>query len=604
MIASSSAPPSAAAIRRLLLVVIAGSWLLIHWALAVGISAHHGRLADADCYARLLRVERLLATGAWYDSHIPMFNTTYGADMHWTRPFDVLLLAGTLVLQPFLPTRAALFWAGVAVSPLLHLLACWAVAWALRLVLDERDRLLAVLVFVWQIGLAGYCGAGRADHHALLLLLFVVIVGFLLRVAVDGHNRRAQRGLGLAVAAGIWVGTEHLISLLLVAATLAVLWGQGALRARPTLVPISLWYAVGLMVAIVVERPPAAWGAVENDKVSALHLATGAMFAAAAVIAAWFDRTQARGAARLGFIGVSSLGALAWLGLGPTVPLFDADVARYFGGINEGRSLWPLTPLNRQLLAIALGSLITVLPLLVLWLRRASPSDGHRRHWLMLTGWCLATLPLPIYKVRFLYFPEILLAMLAGKLIGVAFTVVGVRRWRPWLHAAFCLLLPVAVALSPVVTWFAAALGHEPPGSAGDLRPLCADLDDPAIVGSAPATVLAAIDLGPEIVYRTRHRVVATPYHRQLQEIRDVYDVLHGVDLASVAAILATRAVDLVVVRRVATGPTFVDPGAPAPFGERLLRGERLPWMRPVPLGRAASSPVFLFRVDRQAMPR
>ena len=56
-------------------------------------------LHDSDCYMRLVRVSDLYQTGNWYDPVILRSDAPDGERSHWTRPFDVLLLAGTVPLS-------------------------------------------------------------------------------------------------------------------------------------------------------------------------------------------------------------------------------------------------------------------------------------------------------------------------------------------------------------------------------------------------------------------------------------------------------------------------------------------------------------------------
>ena len=58
-------------------------------------------LGDSDCYMRLVRVRELYNTGNWYDAVISRSNAPYGERLHWTRSFDVLLLAGAVPLSLF-----------------------------------------------------------------------------------------------------------------------------------------------------------------------------------------------------------------------------------------------------------------------------------------------------------------------------------------------------------------------------------------------------------------------------------------------------------------------------------------------------------------------
>ena len=44
--------------------------------------------------------DHLAQTGNWYDGSLPRSNWPYGEALHWTRPLDVVLLAGTFLLVP------------------------------------------------------------------------------------------------------------------------------------------------------------------------------------------------------------------------------------------------------------------------------------------------------------------------------------------------------------------------------------------------------------------------------------------------------------------------------------------------------------------------
>jgi hypothetical protein len=71
---------------------------------------------------RLVRVEALWQDGNWYDTVSRRSNTPYGERLHWTRPLDALLIAGAAPLVPIVGQRQALYWWGVVISPLLHIL--------------------------------------------------------------------------------------------------------------------------------------------------------------------------------------------------------------------------------------------------------------------------------------------------------------------------------------------------------------------------------------------------------------------------------------------------------------------------------------------------
>jgi len=84
-------------------------WALVQvMVLAVGASpVFEGGLIGTDGYMRLVRVELLQETGAWFDGRIPRSNAPYGDTLHWTRPLDVLLLgaAWPIRFKSVLPSR-------------------------------------------------------------------------------------------------------------------------------------------------------------------------------------------------------------------------------------------------------------------------------------------------------------------------------------------------------------------------------------------------------------------------------------------------------------------------------------------------------------------
>ena len=75
-----------------------------------------------------------------------------------------------------------------------------ALGWATAPVLDRDARLFACLALLMQPTVIAYSSLGRADHHSLLLLLFILFVGQILRLldgaarASSGDRRRRGRG--------------------------------------------------------------------------------------------------------------------------------------------------------------------------------------------------------------------------------------------------------------------------------------------------------------------------------------------------------------------------------------------------------------------------
>ena len=164
-----------------------------------------GVLSDTDAYMRLVRVTQLFETGDWFDQTIARSNAPEGSVMHWTRPMDVLLLAGAWGLSPWFAFDQGLLWWAVFVSPVLHLAMVIALVWATAPLLDPWRRCLLVLAVLTQPPLTTAGIVGHTDHHMLIILSFVVAIGLYLRlllrpftvlpaVAAGASLTRAARG--------------------------------------------------------------------------------------------------------------------------------------------------------------------------------------------------------------------------------------------------------------------------------------------------------------------------------------------------------------------------------------------------------------------------
>src|SRR5439155_14498406 len=85
---------------------------------------------DADCYARMTRVQMCRAKPGLIVRHHAFENFPQGTTPHTTAPLDYLILVLTLALRPF--TAQGIDLAGALVSPLLGLFGGWFLWWWLR----------------------------------------------------------------------------------------------------------------------------------------------------------------------------------------------------------------------------------------------------------------------------------------------------------------------------------------------------------------------------------------------------------------------------------------------------------------------------------------
>jgi hypothetical protein len=106
-------------------------------------------------------------------------------------------------------------------------------------------------------------------------------------------------------------------------------------------------------------------------------------------------------------------------------------------------------------------------------------------------------------------------------------------------------------------------------------------------------TIMAQPDMGPELIYRTAHSVVATPSHRN-PGIVDFYRVMGSMDAAEARRIVTARHIDLLVVCRAMS----IETNATMPFlYTQLLRGDPPDWLETVRLPIHVGIDFAVFRV-------
>jgi hypothetical protein len=566
----------------------------------------HGALIDTDSYMRLVRVRRLAESGGWFDITIPRSNAPFGSTLHWTRPVDVLLLAGAWLTEAFFGFDRALHLSGVLLSPVLLTAICFATAWSVRPLAGSRVRRYTMLAVLAQVGIMSYALPGRADHNMLILLAFVAMLGSAMRLLLEPDVRWASWATGAWAAFGLWVSTEFLAPLFVLLLTLLVLWvwmGESIVgRARSA----SLGLLVVTVVAVVVERPPTALLVAEYDRISVVHA-----FVAALVAGFWILAASTR-ASRLDALG---RGVFAAVGTLLAAALLIAIYPRFLGGpmvdvhpdlkrtwlpfLTEFRPYLSPTSLSGvgRMLAY-LGQAFLALGVVAYGLRRdrGTPLTGV---WVLLGVALALFIPLGVRWIRFVTYAEMLgvigtmflLARALGRMEG---------RLSGFRLAATRALASVSLLVGPVLLGAGVmALGGESrqavrEAAATQTRTCPVDrlvsaLDEPAL-GDRPRIVLAHVDLGPVLLYRTRHAVVATPYHRNWQGILDWQRIMAARDPDQARRMILERGVDLVVACG-AEPPARAGEAAGAPtFAELLYSGRAPDWLHPLDVAGAGEA--------------
>ncbi len=518
------------------------------------------RLADADGYLRLMRVQALREGGAWFDDLMPRVAAPEGIVVQWTRPLDLLILLPALALERLLglaPTQA-LFVVGQFVSPVLLVAAAVAAAWAAQAVWQGSAPWFAALLLGTMPAAQAYSGVGRADHHALILLSIVLALGATLRAFLPGASTRIAAAAGAAYGFGLWVGPEVVlvvVPVLAAAGLLSVLAPDGRVAARQGLA-VALGMAAMLAFAIVVEHAPAEWSVVAYDQVSVHHLVLALLMAAVFAAALWVG--AAPRLRRLVVAGAAGIIAFVLLVvLYPDMlrgPLGSADAAALASFVPFVEEIRPLPPLGagRLMETVTLFGGAVPLGLLALLLgARGWVRDGAGAAGLMLAAALVATLAAAFLARRFA------LDLAAPAAIAGA-GVVGLM-----VHASWPRQEVVRALLAAMVFFGALALPYislampeasrpsAPRAAACDWTAMARWLDGarPAVTPADPSPILMMGDLfhGSEIAWRTPYRTVALPHHRAGPAIADTVAMLEAPE-AQAHQVLAQRGVRLLLV--------------------------------------------------------
>ena len=214
---------------------------------------------DADCYARMTRVQLVNANPSFVVRHHAFENFPQGISPHTTALLDYLILGLSFLLKPF--TTQPIDFAGAFVSPLLALLGGWFLWWWSRR-MRFRYRWVTLILYAISPILVHGTELGRPDHQSLLILLVTIAI------CADWSSQTLQPTnvasacwltSAVAWAVAIWVSAyEPLVLFLLLIVVLLVL-GRKAAPLSGTVTAKSrragwILFAVIIAAAVLIER--------------------------------------------------------------------------------------------------------------------------------------------------------------------------------------------------------------------------------------------------------------------------------------------------------------------------------------------------------------
>ena len=557
-----------------------------------------------DPYTRMVRVRQWTEGGGWFDSTMPRSNAPYGETLHWTRPMDVLIAGGAKAAGLFAGQADALEKAGLFISPALGILSFGALLWGASLLM-EVDRLpLVLIVYFSQFFTLQYFKIGRPDHHSLILLLFLLFLGAAWRLLEASDSGRWGFWAALFAGLAFWVSVESLLMPVLLALVLTLEWiaGRDDAMKRLGAFAFPLLFLTGLF--LLVERPLGGLGVVSYDKISAPYLAPLALLALFAFLGDCLrsDRAGARIAYLLSFgaAGLWGLHSLFPLMLkGPFSQVNPAIVGPWLSRVSEVQSI-PSLGWDSALYIMGLPFAGLAALVWAFFKRRLT----HLSAWELILAGLIVYIPLGLYQVRWSAYAQILSVLPVTLLLFGAIRRVerlGTAKWRPLLRTVTVLVVCLGFFFAVIFFPGGESGGKESASEKGaSLRAVCQWLNQQDY--EEGAILLAHVDDGPQILYRTELRVIATPYHRNDAGILYYFDLMKETDMETIQDKLRERSVSLILQRvpvekeqaseapendgTEAPEPAEAEPEQESPpdFKSRLKSGAVPAWLVPVTL--------------------
>jgi hypothetical protein len=539
------------------------------------------RFNDPDDALRLVQVRGLIAGQSWFDLTLHGVDAPRGVLMHWSRLVDVPIALVILLLRPLVGAAGA-EQAAIVIVPALTLLCGMLLTGRLaRQFGSDSAALVASLLWPLSFATMTQFAPLRIDHHGWQIVALLAAANAL-------FARRARPGgwlIGASLATGMAISLELLPYAGLFAAVLALRWLANR-EARGGLVAMLDGLALTSLALFALTRG--------TDLTPWCDIASPGYLAGFVLAAVLVRLIALRPLAPVVVAGLLGISALLCVGLflavapqctrGPFAALDPLVYEYWYKNVLEGLPVWRQPLANAAQMAVP--PLFGLIAAAFLW--RSSESDGQRRNWrefaLLLGGFfliavvvaragaaacALATVPTAcalrplLARVQDMRRPVLRVLALAGVLLALipGMAVVAAQKAAPVFGAK---------SAAPVST--------------ASLQQVCGMPGSVAVLDSLPrSTLFTPLDIGPWVLLRSHHGVVATGHHRASAPMRDVISAFLAQPDEAHALIRKHGAGYVLTCSDLTEAGVYRDMSGTGLMA-RLLAGKPPGWLQPVPL--------------------
>lgn len=533
---------------------------------------------DPDDTLRLLEVRDWLAGQGWADLHQYRMNPPEGAPMHWSRLVDLPIAAIILLLRPLFG-QAIAETAALVIVPLLTLGVVMAlVALVARRLLDRENAILATFLVPVPGIVAFQLKPMRIDHHGWQMALGMGILLALL----DPNRRRSGIVAGTLAAIWLTISLEGLPFAVALVGLIAIRWLLDRDEGERLVAAMAALFGMCLLL-FASTRDPATWATAFCDSLSAPHLAVLALGAAGtAAIVRFGPPGLPWKLACLGFLAAAAAGLMLAIApqcaAGPFETLDPLVYKLWYLNVHEGLPVWYQMP---EQAALNLSFPVVGLIGSGLCFFRA---EGERR-----LAWGTALFLLAAAFVTALFVQR------AASVANLFAIPGGVFLFRTALSRARALpsmplrLGAMAAALALVAPGHAIFLGQklgggEAKASSRDVPVRCLGRDELEALNRLPVSDIATpLDIGPQIIALTHHRIIASGHHRNARAMRDALTIFLAQPSVS-RDIMARRSIEYMVVCPGLPETRIYKLHSPNGLWAQLEAGRTPEWLEPVTL--------------------
>jgi hypothetical protein len=563
----------------------------------------------------LVRVQQLRDGAGWYDMAVARSNAPFGEIQHWTRAFDCLLLLPSLLLSVGEDFEKSLFVWAVIIGPLLMAATLALLFMGVRAIWSEADLEFGPMLFMTSPAILLAFQVARPDHQSLNLFLLAMQTVLTIRLFIARRKQDAM-ALALSMAVAMYVSVEALLSMGITLLTLGGAWVVHGKNYDRVNLQVCGWLLIFTFCCALLQNPPVDfWKHTELDALSSIHVLLVALPALFWGALAFFHPQLDSPAKRLGiaaiFVAVTFFMFLWWCPVFLSGPYgrVDSRVKKmWLDGVME---LIPITKLHDNRLGIFFIWLGTALAGLTFSVWSVFKEPAKRWIWiylaLLIAGFsALSLFAQNRWAEHAALVAAVPWALCVGRWVGphprLRYVIALIVGSAPWLIGAFCLAISRHQSLAPRQSTPFATTAKQPAANfpaCATLKDLCNWLNSQKEYDS-PQVVMAFINKGPEILYRTRFCVVSTPYHRNTQGILDDLDFFTCLNGHDSRLIALKRRVNLIL----------IEPGSleeKAYYGQvngmtlytRLISGYTPDWMREVLLPEHLAHTYRLYNVSQ-----